>query len=226
MTGIHALCCSKRFVLHPFTTIPILMKRTLFSGLSAALAVAALSFSPALAAQDAPVAMGDTSIFRPLDLPAPNQYRSASGKPGPSYWQQRANYQIQATLDPATQTIRGTETIRYRNGSPDTLRFVWLQMDQNLYRPDSKGSFLSPGDSRWGARDFQGGYTVAYTRVGGKPVDAYIRDTMHDAAGPVASARARREHGDRGRLVVSHPRARLRLRWGDGTVMAQPEWML
>lgn len=80
----------------------------------------------------------DTSPFRPLELEAPNEYRSASGLPGPAYWQQKADYTIRASLDTATHTITGEETIRYTNNSPDTLRFVWLQLDMNAGSPDSR----------------------------------------------------------------------------------------
>ena len=146
--------------------------------LAAALAALALALPGALAAQHAPEARGDTSVFRPLDLPTPNQYRSASGAPGPRYWQQRADHVIAASLDTATHTVRGTETIRYRNNSPETLRFVWLQVDQNLYRPGSKGSFQNPSDSRWGARDFVGGIDFSYVRAGGRAVQPYVDDTM------------------------------------------------
>jgi hypothetical protein len=146
--------------------------------LAAALAALALALPGVLAAQHAPEARGDTSVFRPLDLPTPNQYRSASGAPGPRYWQQRADHVIAASLDTATHTVRGTETIRYRNNSPETLRFVWLQVDQNLYRPGSKGSFQNPSDSRWGARDFVGGIDFSYVRAGGRAVQPYVDDTM------------------------------------------------
>ncbi len=80
----------------------------------------------------------DTSPFRPLELAPPNVYRSASGLPGPAYWQQQADYLIRASLDTATHTIRGEETIRYTNRSPDTLRFVWLQLDMNAGAPDTR----------------------------------------------------------------------------------------
>ena len=70
--------------------------------------------------------------------PGPNRYRTAAGAPGPDYWQQRADYAIAATLDTTNGgTVSGQVTIRYTNNSPDTLRFVWLQLDQNLYRPGS-----------------------------------------------------------------------------------------
>ena len=79
-----------------------------------------------------------------MDWPGPNAFRMASGAPGPDYWQQRADYTIAATLDTATKRIRGTVSIHYTNNSPDTLRFVWLQLDQNLYRSMSKGSAMFP----------------------------------------------------------------------------------
>ena len=60
--------------------------------------------------------------------------RSADGRPGPQYWQNRADYRIRATLDPATHAITGTVEIRYTNNSPDTLDVLWLQLEQNLYR--------------------------------------------------------------------------------------------
>ena len=56
------------------------------------------------------------------------------GAPGPQYWQQRADYDIVATLDTAAKTLGGTVTVHYTNNSPDTLRFVWMQLDQNLFR--------------------------------------------------------------------------------------------
>jgi len=88
------------------------------------------------------VAMVGDDPFRRIDRlewPGPNQYRTATGAPGPDYWQQRADYTIAATLDTTAILIHGTVSIRYTNNSPDTLRFVWLQLDQNLYRPASKG---------------------------------------------------------------------------------------
>ncbi|HET6763691.1 MAG TPA: M1 family metallopeptidase [Longimicrobiaceae bacterium] len=121
---------------------------------------------------------GDTGVFRPLTLPAANEYRLGSGEPGPRYWQQRADYRVAATLDTAQQSIRGSVNIRYRNNSPSTLRFVWLQVDQNLYRPGNVGSYLNSADARWGARDFPGGYDLRSVRVNGAAVQPYVHDTM------------------------------------------------
>jgi hypothetical protein len=113
-----------------------------------------------------------------MDWPGPNSYRSSNGAPGPAYWQQRADYAIAATLDTTAQAVSGTVRIRYTNNSPDTLRFVWLQLDQNLYRPGSKGSALFPADSRWGVRGFQGGYDLKDVTVNGKPATFKVDDTM------------------------------------------------
>ena len=70
-------------------------------------------------------------------LPTPNEYRSASGAPGPAYWQQRADYVIELELNDDNQTIRGSETITYFNQSPDPLSYIWVQLDQNIRAKDS-----------------------------------------------------------------------------------------
>ena len=77
--------------------------------------------------------------FRQLDevLPDANVYRTAGGEPGPQYWQQKVDYRILATLDEPARRLNATQTITYTNNSPDTLRFLWLQLDQNIFRRDS-----------------------------------------------------------------------------------------
>ena len=85
-------------------------------------------------------------------LPTPNEYRTASGAPGPKYWQQRADYDIKATLDEKNLMLHGAETITYFNNSPDVLTYIWLQLDENEHSttknagyPD--GSSMSRGMS-------------------------------------------------------------------------------
>lgn len=122
-----------------------------------------------------------SNVFDPLlrkEWPGPNSYRGANGAPGPDYWQQRADYRISATLDTTSRSISGSVQIHYSNNSPDTLRYLWLQLDQNLYRPGSEGSMLFQAGSRWGVRGFQGGYDLQDVRVNGKPVTPRIHDTM------------------------------------------------
>lgn len=118
------------------------------------------------------------ATMNPIDWLGPNRYRSSNGAPGPDYWQQRADYTITATLDTGTAELSGSVEIRYTNNSPDTLRYVWVQADQNLYNTGSKGSALFPADSRWGVRGFQGGYNFADVRVNGSSVRPRINDTM------------------------------------------------
>ena len=71
------------------------------------------------------------------ELPTPNGYRSASGSPGPKYWQQMADYVLQAEVDEDNQTLTGSGTITYFNNSPETLTFLWLQLDQNVNADNS-----------------------------------------------------------------------------------------
>lgn len=68
-------------------------------------------------------------------LPTPNEYRTASGAPGPKYWQQRADYKISATLDEKNLKLTGKETVTYYNNSPDVLTYLWLQLDENEHDP-------------------------------------------------------------------------------------------
>jgi hypothetical protein len=131
------------------------------------LALCALTFGSATYAQQAstPAAGNyDThTAFNPFFYTSNgNEFRSASGYPGPKYWQNRADYNISATLDEAKNTVRGTVTITYKNNSPDQLPFLWLQLDQNLFAKSSRGNSLIPKGSRYGARGEQidGGYDI------------------------------------------------------------------
>ena len=102
--------------------------------------------------------VGDTSMFAPVNLPTANEFRDGSGAPGSRYWQNRASYDIAATLDTATKTLHGRETLRYTNNSPDTLHFVWVQTEQNAFQANSLNSFIFPPNSRFMA---PGGKTIA-----------------------------------------------------------------
>ncbi len=87
--------------------------------------------------------------FAPLTLPDPvNTYRSSDGAPGPGYWQNRADYELHAALDTAQKSLAATETITYTNNSPDNLTELWVQLDQNIYRKDSRAHLASGGVRR------------------------------------------------------------------------------
>jgi hypothetical protein len=85
--------------------------------------------------------------FAPLTLPQPvNQLRDGSGAPGPDYWQNGADYEIHANLDPTTKVLSAEETITYTNRSPDALPSVWIQLDQNIYRNDARAVTAVSGE--------------------------------------------------------------------------------
>ena len=120
-----------------------------------------ICFASTLAAQQSSLAGApDTSAFRRLELPAPNGFRSGSGAPGPEYWQQRVDYVIRATLDTAGRSLRGEERITYTNNSPDTLRYLWLQLDQNVFNSESRGARLFDPRSRFGTGGAEGGVRI------------------------------------------------------------------
>ncbi|HEV3412864.1 MAG TPA: M1 family metallopeptidase [Puia sp.] len=101
--------------------------------------------------------------FAPLFYPAyGDNVRSAAGAPGPNYWQNRADYKIDARLDTMEQSVSGTVTITYKNNSPQNLPFVWLQLDQNIYRDSSRGEDVTEiSGGRWANRNaFNGGYEL------------------------------------------------------------------
>ena len=102
--------------------------------------LAALLFAGVASAQGIEQTKGTfKDKFRQLDeiLPTPNVYRTASGEPGHQYWQQEADYKIDVTLDEKARRLTGKETITYKNNSPDTLRYLWMQLDQNIFKKDS-----------------------------------------------------------------------------------------
>ena len=120
---------------------------------------------------------GDSSRFRPLDLPAPNVYRNAAGRPGPAYWQQRVDYVIAAELDTTRHELRGRETIRYRNNSPDGLPYLWLHLDQNICAPGSVTAVLNQPPLvfqdavfDFSCDDFTGGIALEHVRAAGGDV--------------------------------------------------------
>ncbi|MTW10817.1 aminopeptidase [Pseudoduganella eburnea] len=140
--------------------------------------------------------------FRQLDelLPTANQYRTASGAPGHAYWQQRADYTIRASLDEANRAITGSEQITYHNNSPDTLNYLWLQLDQNIYKADSDArmTLTAPSREAWAnargaedgmkfegmrgilaGRDFDGGFKITSVKgAGGAALKTTINRTM------------------------------------------------
>ena len=94
--------------------------------------------------------------------------RSASGKPGHKYWQNKADYNINVELDTLSDIVMGKEIIRYTNNSPDELDFLWLQMDQNIFKEDSRGNAIIPlSGSRNGSKGqkLDGGFKISAVQI-------------------------------------------------------------
>ncbi|HEY4293399.1 M1 family metallopeptidase [Luteibacter sp.] len=123
--------------------------------------------------------------FAPFTYPQPvNAYRSASGMPGPMFWQNRADYELAATLDPVKNTLNGKATIRYTNNSPDALDVLWLQLDEDRFTADARGNFTS-GKTEKRHTD---GYRIASVTIDGKKVDYVVSDTRMQVRLPQAVA--------------------------------------
>lgn len=105
-------------------------------------------------------------LFAPAFHPtAVNKYRSATGEPNSDYWQNRADYLVNVSLDENRNEIAGSVTITYKNNSPHSLDFLWLQLDQNLFKKNSRGQARMPvgGNSRYGdsKSEFDGGFNIS-----------------------------------------------------------------
>ena len=132
----------------------------------------------------------DDGVYNPHDFftrnfnpPAGNEFRSAKGVPGPLYWQNNASYLIHATLSEKDTTVAGDVTIIYTNNSPDQLDYVWLQLDQNIFKPSSRSVAATryPGDYFSVLGKTNGGYQLKDITInqGGKTytVQPIISDT-------------------------------------------------
>ena len=133
----------------------------------------------------------DKSKFKQLqqELPTPNTYRTASGAPGHEYWQQRADYTIKVELDDKKQSIKGSESITYTNNSPDVLTYLWVQLDQNIFEPNSMTNLTRIGELKqqmsvqaveYMTREkFDGGFKIEQVKDrNGKNLKYTINNTM------------------------------------------------
>jgi hypothetical protein len=122
-------------------------------------------------------------------LPTPNEYRTGSGTPGAKYWQQRADYTVDAEIDEPNNKLIGKETIAYHNNSPEALKFLWLQLDQNINKKGNEdfGNYFALQDSLTTLQmqyltrpvDFEAGYTIqSVTDNAGKNLPVTVNNTM------------------------------------------------
>ena len=134
----------------------------------------------------------NTNKFRQLydEFSSPNMFRTASGAPGPSYYQQRADYKINVELDDKNKRVYGDEVITYTNNSPETLSYLWLQLDQNVRKKDSPSLDINSDridlayipdtfDKDFLTESFDGGFNIEYVKsIDNKPLDFIINQTM------------------------------------------------
>lgn len=148
-------------------------------------------------------------VFGPITWPVTSgDTRSASGQPGQHYWQNRADYLIRATLTEAQDdtTITGEVTVAYTNNSPDNLDYLWMQLDQNLFRPDSRGAATTPvtGD-RFDVKGFsRGGYHIKSVSVTYKGQSYMVEPVITDARMQVRLRTPMAGKGDKIQVKVNY----------------------
>ena len=138
--------------------------------------------------------------FEQLDylLQDPNEYRTASGAPGPKYWQQRADYDINVDINEEANVLTGAETVTYFNNSPDILTYIWLQVDENFHHPNSENNYDKPSSMgsrlthqqllQMNPKEHLNGYGVnitALTDATGRPLTYTVNQTMMRVEMPI-----------------------------------------
>jgi len=166
------------------------------TGFSQAQQIVPPAMAPAAPAPAAPPASPATNydyheLFGPLFYNKNgNEYRAADGEPGPKYWQNRADYQLAAKLNDETNEITGSEVLTYTNNSPQNLGYLWMNLEQNLFKLDSRGTAIVPyagnpptkTSRNWGrGQDFDAGYKIKSIKViGAKGVTTDVKFLISD----------------------------------------------
>jgi hypothetical protein len=141
--------------------------------------------------------------FAPLTLPEPvNAYRSSNGAPGPQYWQNEADYEMHAAIDTEKKVLSNTETITYTNNSPDVLTSLWILLEQNTYREDSRAHNLGSGG---GGRRPQVAGAAAPVRAANEGIEFESVEVEPVAAGAAAGKALKADY------VISDTRMQIRL---------------
>ncbi len=130
-----------------------------YSKSSFLLSLLLFAFSAVISAQE--VIPDNQHLFDNFSYRQGNVYRSASGKPGPEYWQNSADYSLEATLDDKNHTVSGDVTIHYTNNSPETLDFIWLYLEQDRFTENSRGTLTTPVQGNRYNGDVEGGFELS-----------------------------------------------------------------
>ena len=157
------------------------------------IAISLLLFSSSVISQRIQTEQINTNKFRQLnqEFSSPNMFRTASGAPGPAYYQQQADYKINIELDDLNKKIYGDEIVTYTNNSPDQLDYLWVQLDQNIRSKNSpslirdSSKLVEPAylpnsfDDDFLKKPFDGGFNINHVRgIDNKPLDYIINQTM------------------------------------------------
>lgn len=124
------------------------------------------------------------------EMATPNMFRTASGAPGPAYYQQRADYKINLELDDKASKMYGSETVTYYNNAPESLDYLWVQLDQNIARRDSQTPLIDSQTmpqatsaenftKTYMGKGFDGGFNLEYVKdEKGNAMKYTINNTM------------------------------------------------
>ena len=162
-----------------------------------------------------------------------NDLRAANGSPGQKYWQNRADYTIHAALVEKDTLIKGDVTINYTNNSPDTLNYLWLQLDQNLFKADSRGTATTPvKGNRYDSNSFKGGYHIGQVIVSYLGKNYTINPEINDTRMQLRLPFTVKPHGDKISICVNysfaipeHGADRMgRLSTKNGTIYQLAQW--
>ncbi|RBA29521.1 M1 family metallopeptidase [Flavobacterium tibetense] len=170
------------------------MKKNIFASIIVAFATCFSTFAQETKTEEKPREQGhyNTNKFRQMyDIMAtPNMFRTASGAPGPAYYQQKADYKMNLELDDKNSKLYGVETITYHNNSPENLEYLWVQLEQNIERPDSKTPLVESQNidkaitadrfvKKYMDKPFDGGFNIEYLKdAKGKDMSYTINQTM------------------------------------------------
>ncbi|WP_288425611.1 M1 family metallopeptidase [uncultured Spirosoma sp.] len=147
------------------------------------------------------------TLFNPLfNMQPGTEFRAGSGAPGPRYWQNRADYQIGVTLDEAQKTISGEVTITYKNNSPESLNYLWLQLDQNAFADTSRATKTTPiTGGRFGNQGFAGGVSLKSVQIEqGKNKFAAVPYTVTDTRMQVRLSEPVKPGGDAIKVKIAY----------------------
>ncbi|GHA25811.1 peptidase M1 [Salinimicrobium marinum] len=199
-----------------------------FSKAIFALALAGIGF-PQLQAQE--VTETNQQDFNEFTNRAGNMYRAASGKPGPEYWQNEADYDIDVTLDDENHTITGSITVEYTNNSPQELDFIWMYLEQNRFTETSRGTLTTPIQGNRYNGDIDGGYEISNLEARMKrstSSEYMINDTrmqvFFDEPIPAKGGKATVSMDFTYKIPVEGMDRMGRLEVEDGTIYAMAQW--